>query len=445
MRLPLRSRFVKDSGTLLSGSVVAQGIAFAAYVVLLRFFTPADFGLCNVLFSYLEVLIILSTCKYELSIVVAPSDREAAHIARLTLRLNTLVSLLLFFLALLGFVLLHSGMWTNNPLSRSGADTLQSQLLIFLLPLLVFFNGTIRVYSALCNRYKRYKSVASGEVATSVGTVLFRFLFGLLAPLMQFLHSFGLPLGTLLGKMVGHYCYRRAAAGYLQSAPPAKFFPLSHSDRSLLAQNRNFPLYVMPKEFVSSFSANLPFMWLGLYFDKPVIGLFSLAITFTMRPANILSTTFEKVFYAEAAQAVARRQRLGSDIGRFVVLLGSAAIVVSALLFFFAEPLFTFLFGSQWVGTGYYVRCILPWVAVLVVTNSLTFVANIFGTQRVDFILQLVQLVLRVVALWIGLSRSDFRLAVLLFCMASTAVQVVQLCWYLYQTHRYNRSLNPIP
>jgi len=34
---------------------------------------------------------------------------------------------------------------------------------------------------------------------------------------------------------------------------------------------------------------------------------------------------------------------------------------------------------------------------------------------------------------------------VLLFCMASTAVQVVQLCWYLYQTHRYNRSLNPIP
>ena len=64
MRLPLRSRFVKDSGTLLSGSVVAQGIAFAAYVVLLRFFTPADFGLCNVLFSYLEVLIILSTCKY---------------------------------------------------------------------------------------------------------------------------------------------------------------------------------------------------------------------------------------------------------------------------------------------------------------------------------------------------------------------------------------------
>ena len=90
-------------------------------------------------------------------------------------------------------------------------------------------------------------------------------------------------------------------------------------------------------------------------------------------------------------------------------------------------------------------RCILPWVAVLVVTNSLAFVANIFGTQRVDFILQLVQLVLRVFALWIGLSRSDFRLAVLLFCMASAAVQVVQLCWYLYQTHRYNRSLNPIP
>ena len=55
-------RFIKDSGTLLWGNLVAQGIAFAAYIVLLRLFTPEDFGLCNVFFSYTEVLIILSTC-----------------------------------------------------------------------------------------------------------------------------------------------------------------------------------------------------------------------------------------------------------------------------------------------------------------------------------------------------------------------------------------------
>ena len=69
------SHFIRNSGTLLTGNVVAQGLAFLAYLLLLRLFTPDDFGLCNVFFSYTEVLIILSTCKYEMAIVVAPDDR----------------------------------------------------------------------------------------------------------------------------------------------------------------------------------------------------------------------------------------------------------------------------------------------------------------------------------------------------------------------------------
>ena len=45
------SHFIRNSGTLLTGNVVAQGLAFLAYLLLLRLFTPDDFGLCNVFFS----------------------------------------------------------------------------------------------------------------------------------------------------------------------------------------------------------------------------------------------------------------------------------------------------------------------------------------------------------------------------------------------------------
>ena len=78
----MSSRFIKNSGILLSGNALAQGLAFAAYLILLRLFTPDDFGLYNIFYSYLEVLIILSTCKYELSIVVAHNDASAVRIAR---------------------------------------------------------------------------------------------------------------------------------------------------------------------------------------------------------------------------------------------------------------------------------------------------------------------------------------------------------------------------
>ena len=421
----MASRFIKNSGTLLTGNVIAQGIAFLAYVVLLRLFTPEDFGLCNVFFSYTEVLIILSTCKYEMAEVIAESDSEARALSRLALRLNAAVSLLLLIIA--GVLVLAHARPSGLPSS-----------LLLLIPVLVFFTGTNRVYIFLCNRHRQYKQLAMGEVVSVVGGTVTRILFGLTAPLWQLLHTIGLPLGSVLGKVAGHF-YLRHAALKTMNAQPSTSEP---SIRSLTAKYKNFPLYVMPKELVSSFSANLPLMWLSVYFDKPLLGLFSLALTFTQRPVGVLANTFEKVFYENSASKVAQRQPLWHDVRRFTLLLGGAALIVGTLAFLFAEPIFVFLFGNQWVGTGYYVRCLLPWMGVLVVTNSLAFVSNIFGTQRVDFGMQVAQLLLRIAALYIGIHQGSFQLAVLLFAAVSAVVQAAQLGWYLYQVHRYDNRLS---
>jgi len=416
----LSSRFVRNSGTLLSGSVVAQGIAFAAYLLLGRLYTPADFGLYNIFYSYIEVLIILSTCKYEMAIVKADSDAEAAALTRFSLRLNAVVSALILAAAV------------ALSLQRVMAVPLPP-LLLLLIPLMVFFCGTTRVYTFAFDRYSHFRQIAASEVVTSLSGTLFKIAFGLLAAVSQLFHLVGLPLGTILGKVAGNVYYR-ANARRLPSASPAT--PL----RPLLRKHRNFPLFAMPRELVSSFSANLPFMWLGLYFDNALLGLFSLAYTFTMRPVNILANTFEKVFYPSAKERLDLCQPIGHDLRRFLLTLTAFALPVLLAAFFFAEPLFTFLFGSKWIGTGYYVRCLVPWIGLLLLTNSLAFVPNVFTTQRTDFLFQVVQLVLRVAALALGLSRNSFALAVLLFCAVSTAVQLCQLGWYLYQVRQYDKK-----
>ena len=415
------SHFIRNSGTLLTGNVVAQGLAFLAYVLLLRLFTPDDFGLCNVFFSYTEVLIILSTCKYEMAIVVAPDDNEASLLARLAFRLNALLTLLLFAVAA---VMALTGVTLSN----------LPAILLLLLPLLVYFTGTYRIYVFLCNRHKEYRALALGEVVSVSGGTVTRILFGLLAPVLNLFHTIGLPLGSVLGKMAGH--------AYLHHVVCRKnhyYHPTAAPLRPIARKYINFARYVMPRELVSSFSANLPLMWLSLYFDKPLLGLFSLALTFTQRPAGILANTFEKVLYQSSSVTVQQQLPLRRNILRFALLLGVGVAAVAAVVFLFAEPLFVLLFGGQWVGTGYYVRCLLPWMSILVISNSLSFISSIFGTQRVDFILQVVQLLLRAVALYAGIRQGDFQLAVLLFCIVSAVVQAVQLGWYLYQVHRYEQ------
>ena len=420
--------FLRDSGTLLSGSLIAQGIAFLAYLVLGRLFTPDDFGLYNIFYSYIEVLIILSTCKYELAIVIADSDDQAAALTRLTLRLNALFSSLLLLIALL-LALFHV-----TP------SSLPPQLYL-LIPPMVFFCGTTRVYTFLFNRYKHYRQIAISEVVTSLGGTLLKILFGLLSGTMQLFHTLGLPLGTILGKVAGNIYYRLQVKKYELRTKTSLSHPNTSYFIALSSSFKNFPLYTMPKELVSSFSANLPFLWLSVHFDNALIGLFGLALTFTMRPVGILANAFEKVFYASYSEKVRQHQPLWHDTLRFTLALNAVVVPIVVVAFFFAEPLFTFLFGDKWVGTGYYVRCIIPWLVVLLNANSLAFVANIFSTQRIDFFFQIAQLLLRIAALWVGISQGNFRLAILLFCAVSTAVQLLQWGWYLLQLHRHDRRL----
>lgn len=419
----MSSRFVKNAGTLLSGSVIAQGIAFVAYLLLSRLYTSEDFGLYNVFYSYIEVLIILSTCKYEMAIVKASTDTDAYLLTRFTLRLNAVVSALL---------LVAAGLLTCL---RVDAIPLPP-LLLLLIPPMVFFCGTTRVYTFVFNRYRHFQQIAASEVVTSLSGVVAKILFGLLAAAGQLFHLIGLPVGTILGKVAGNVYYRIAGAKLLRSQPDASSRLLP-----LLKKHKAFPLYSMPRELVSSFSANLPFMWLSLHFDIALLGLFSLAVTFTMRPVNLLANVFEKVFYPTANQKIEQGQPIGSDIRKFLLTLATLVLPVLLVAFFFAEPLFTFLFGSKWVGTGFFVRCIIPWLVLLLFTNSLAFIPNVFTTQRGDFVFQVVQLGLRIVALSVGILRADFRLAILLFCAVSTLVQLCQLLWYLSQVRRYDKQL----
>lgn len=423
----IHSHWIKDSGKLLSANIVAQGVAFLAYMVLSRLFTPADFALYNIFFSYIEVLIILSTGKYELAIVKAHTDTEAAHLFRITLWLNGIVSALLLFLAL---VMVLCGV-SFIPLPSS---------LILLIPLMVFFCGTTRVYTFVFTRFRQFGKIAASEVVTSFSGVGLKILFGFLNGVLKVLHTMGLPLATVMGKVAGNIYYRLA---YLRHPlPPAPRTDTWRQLKEMLHRYSNFPRYSAPKELVSSFSANLPFIWLGAYFNNVLIGLFSLALTFTMRPVNILANIFEKIFYPSTNQRYINNQPIRREIYRFLWALNTCVVPVLLVAFFFAEPIFTFLFGSRWIGTGYYVRCLLPWVLFLINANSLAFLPNVFNTQRVDFLFQLVQLLLRVVALAVGCYRQDFALSILLFCQVSAVVQALQVLWYLYQTHRYDHSLS---
>ena len=401
---------VKDSTTLLSANVWAQGVSFAAYLVLARLFMPEDFSVYNTFYSYIEIFIILSTCKYELSIVIAKNDREAASSARLALRLNAWFSLfLLLFILMMRWFFPHSHI---SPISSNFT-------LCLLIPVMVFFCGSSRVYTFLFNRFRQFGQIAKSEIVTSTSGVLLKILFGLSRPL-SYLHSVGLPLGTVLGKIAGNINYLVRLRS-LNIPKDIRKEELRESAR----RYRNFPQYTMPKDLVNSISYNLPFFCLALYFEDSIIGLYSLALTFTLRPINLFNNAFEKALYPRISEKVRKGQPILKDLRSFIFYLNVVAIPLLGLAFLFAEPIFTFLFSHRWQGCGFYVRCLLPWVLVSLTSTSLMFVSNVFEQQRKELLFCLFLLALRAIAMVTGIVLHDFHLAILLFSLSGMLVSLL--------------------
>ncbi len=421
-------KIIKDSATLIGGNVWAQAIGLLGYLLLTRLYTPEQFGLFTIFYSYIEVFIILSTGKYEMAVVRADDDREAAATAQFALRLNTGVSLAL--VSLVGVLMLCDVM--PDKIRTLG-------WVAMLIPLMVFCCGTSRVYAALFNRFHRFGTLAASEMLTATSGLLFKALFGLLqkgtmAP-AKVCGVVGLPLGTVLGQMAGNLNYRLR----LRRLPLPK--EIARSERRMAAgKHRRFPLYTMPKDWVNSFSFNLPALWLALYFDDAVVGFFALALTFCIRPANVLNSAFERIFYSRTIEKVRRQQPVWPMLSRFVLGISVVALPVLLLVFLFAEPLFGFCFGNRWAGCGYYVRCLLPWVFVSLSSTSLSFVAGVFDRQRTEFLFFVLLLLLRVVAMVVGICCHDFQLAILLFALVGTMVSLALLVWYLSLVRRYEKK-----
>ena len=412
-----RHSIVSEMGTLLSGNVVAQLITLAAYFALTRIFSDADYGLYSIFYSYIEVLIILSTCKYELSIVAADTDREAAAISRFTLRLNTIVSILLLTVAL--------ALWLGGLLPGNFA---QLGWMVLLIPPMVFFCGTSRVYSFLFNRAHRYRTMAASETVNAGAGAALKIGLGLLGLLQS-----ALPIGTVAGRAVANMVYHlKAKQLHLPSTT-------RDEQRAAAYKHLNYPRYVATKDFVNSFSGNLPFLWLALYFNRADVGLFSLALTFTFRPINILNNAFEQVLYARTAEGVREHRSVGRMIGRFLLLTNIIALPLFVLAWFIAEPIFHFCFG--WEGCGVYVQALLPWVYLMLSSASLMFISNVFSTQRTEFMFYIALLLLRVVAIAVGIHAGNFLLAIRLYATAGALVSASLLVWYLWQVHHYERTL----
>ena len=182
-----KSDFSKNVLTLLTGTSIAQAIPIAISPVLTRIYTPNDFGIYALYMSLASILSVISTGRYELSLLLPKKDEDAFSLLSLSLFLSFLFSI--FISIIFYFFNVQIVLILGNP---------NIERWLYFIPISIFFTGLFQTLTYWSNRNKQYKTIAKGRVSQSSGTAISNLILSL-----NNSNGKGLIIGGIIGRITG--------------------------------------------------------------------------------------------------------------------------------------------------------------------------------------------------------------------------------------------------
>ena len=335
-----KSELLKNTSILISGTALAQLIPIVLQPILRRYYTPDIFGAYAVYLSLVGILSIISCFKYDLAIILPRKDKEAANILFLSIFINTLFNILLFFVILI---------WKNKILHFFNLSEKFSVYLYFV-PLGIFFYS---FYQILNNWLVRKK----GFLPISVNKFVRRGFEGLAQVLFKFAkNAHGIIFGDLIGHIANissgiYQVHRRGFSLNLYSPGKLKYVTLKYSE---------FPRFNIIPSFMSACSFLLPAIFLNKFFSSELTGFFDLSKLLLSIPLALISTSISNVLLQSISEKFKENKSLKKDLLLILGIVSAIGLVEILGITFFGVELFKLIFGKMWAFSGTISR-ILVW------------------------------------------------------------------------------------
>lgn len=419
----IASEFRQNVAKILSANVVAQTVALLVYPFITRAYSPEEFGVFNVFMSICSVIFVLSTGRYESAIVQPKSSRDAAALFQVCLLITAVVSLISGVVVLL---------FEDTILNYFSLTSIGNGL--YLLPFLVLFYGLGTACVRWHNRFKQYGYIGRYTLVQSIVGNGMKVLFGwsgytrlglLFATSMGYLLSL-LSVVLVKGKRrIGCFLF---------------FFDKSRM-KSVAGQYSEYPKYSLPHSFINMLSGNLPLLMLAPYFNEKLIGFYALSMAVGFRPVNLVSTSFNQVFFQRVVELYNSKKSIKPVFTGFLRKGLAVFLPVFLLLYFTLPPIVSWLFGSDWSETATLLQIQLPWFCACMFTATMVFIPVIFFKQKTALVIEIIYACCRCIALLSGIFLHDFMLSVIAFSCVSTLFALVQLVWFYLLILRYERTI----
>lgn len=339
MRELLRGPWFKGSFTrgvlaIGGGTALAQLAAVLVSPILSRLYTPEHLGIWGLFVSFVGLVSVVTTLRYEVAIVAARNEEDAIKLTYTSLYLVLAIS----FLGALAFEWLRRkdtlGYGVFSPLAT-----------------VVTFLALVSTGFALALRYLALRREAFALVGRF--TVIQGWSKVLLQVVLAPLGHLGLILGETLGRFVGLRWLLRGIS-----------YRCLRPDTRLMLRYWVYPGIQLPSSFLNTLALMAPVPVFAYLYGVAVGGALALALRVVGIPVSLIGNAVGDVFYGRASLVL--RQEPGRLPHLFVgtsLRLGLLGLVVGVMMWFLAPRLTPWLFGPEWTLAGQMLGVMAPWVA----------------------------------------------------------------------------------
>ena len=346
------------------GTGIAQAIPFLATPVLTRLYTESDFAAYTSFFAIATIFAVAVGGKYQMAIVLPKSNKEAMRLFALSLYITFAYALVLALLFLAFYDQINFNIGT----------------LIYLVPVYVLFFGIWSAFINLSIRDKTFKTNAIAKVLQSAAYIITAIGLGLAK-----IALYGLVMAKIAGTLSSWlYLYKKA----MVKAVAIPFRKL----KTVARKYRDYPKYGVWPAFLNTVSSQALILILTRFYTTEDLGHFGLTYMVLSAPLTLIGTSFKDVFYQRIASLVSNEKH--KDALSFfrkstwsLLLMG---IPICAILYFFGELIFGFVFGDRWSRSGLFASILaLSFLAKLVV-SPLSSVFNATNRLKVAMVWQVI-------------------------------------------------------
>jgi O-antigen/teichoic acid export membrane protein len=326
--------------TLTSGTAISQAVPIILSPVFSRLYTPEDFGALAVFLSIYSIITIIATSRLELTIIIPLKDEDAMNIAAL----SVLSSFFVGFLSLIFFIFFEGSIKNYFEYGGTGVS-------LYLIPFCVLLYGIYQNLYYWFNRKMEFRQTSINSITQSLTASLSKVALGLINIIQG-----GLIIGTILGQFVSAVLFIHTIIKKYKNELASVSLP------GITAQFKRY--YKLAATLTISHGlqgiyTQIPVLFIAKYFDLMTIGFVSLSTKVVTLPISIISSAFGDVFRQKASEEF---HRFGKFDKIFISTLKKTfliSIVPFNLIFFFAPPLFSFIFGKEWEMAGEYLQIII--------------------------------------------------------------------------------------